>query len=742
MAGTDYQIVLTEEQLVQVAAELERVKTLSLDLETSSLDPSGYIVGWSLSARHGQACYIPVGHSEGDQLSAEKVAAIFKPILESPDHIVVMHNAKFDTQFLDAVGIHVNPTRIQDTMLEVFVAAEGQQHFGLKDLVYEIFHCKMVKFEELFPRGTKVFNIGSLPISLVGSYACEDADYTLRLHNKFYDKISASFIYDLESKLWPVIQLIEKTGFAVDREYFAKASKYLMAEAEKVKHIIFDQASVAIGHRVEFKISSPKELAEVIYGMMGIPVMVKTDGGKPATSEIAFEQLQAKYPICKNILSYRSMLVNARTMADTLTECIRDDGRIHTQYNQTGATSGRFASSNPNMQNIAKLKKWVIINTDGSTYEVTTLPRDAFIAQPGFYLIEFDFKQIEFVVMAAEAGDEGILADYAAGGDVHRNTAAAVLRKPKDKVTKEERDKAKTWNYLVIYGGGGYGLAMHTGQEEEEAEQDIAQFFRSFPKLLRYSQQVREKARITKKVCTHFGRWQVVPEYSMPGRHAASKAGRAAVNRIAQGTAADIQKMGIVRTVNRIQKLYDYNLVHMVAHTHDSQTWEVHQSVAPDEIIPLLSDAMSPVIPNYPRIQVDVKLGVSWGVLKDYDSKANYQELFEQWRNDRVERLKSFTELSGSPAKPLTTVQMIMALDGPVKSKNQEMFVRLSKGLTAKELDDIASVFYAYPGNTHVKLFIGNDDMAFLGCTSLTAEVAKHILLVIDPGVEVRALLK
>jgi DNA polymerase I-like protein with 3'-5' exonuclease and polymerase domains len=506
-------------------------------------------------------------------------------------------------------------------------------------------------------------------------------------------------------------------------EFLTESAKYLEAAANELEEIIYQQASNALGYEVVFKINSPKDLSDILYNKMNMPVLLKTETGRPATSELALSKLKDRYPIVSNILTLRSLRSTVSTLSQTLPKFVRPDGRIHTNYNQTGATSGRFASSEPNMQNQAKKKIWSVTDVAGLNKTIEFIPRDVFVAEPGYYLMELDFKQIEFLVMAAEAGEESIVRAYEQGLDAHANTASLVLRKPFEQITKEERNKAKTWNYLIIYGGSGFRLAQETGESEEKSQADINRFYQTFPRLQRYSQRIQDKARLTHKVCTHFGRWQVVPEYSMPGNRAASKADRAAVNRIIQGTAADIQKMGIVRANKKMAGVYPEGYIRMVAQTHDSQTWEVHQSISPHELVPLLSDAMSPPTPNYPRVQVDAQIGLTWGSVEDYDPTIDYDAKFASMKNYIKDRLSSL----GEAIKPAESSYREMA---------EMILVVKNVDYSSDVLEDFSNLFDAFQGDKKVKV-IFNDKSDTDASISLDLASLKDILRIRFPLAEV-----
>ena len=738
-----YITVDTEEKLADLARQMSACKTICLDLETTGLNRrKDTIVGWAIATREQEAFYIPVDHSIGDQLPSLTVIDKLKTILESCP-TVVFHNAKFDTGFLLRVGVDIPEEAIEDTLLEVFSAGLGHDNFEFDVLVEKIFKHRTIKFDDLFPRGTKNKNIGNILIDIITEYAGEDADYTLRLHNKFFESVRTSFIYKMEKQLWPVVRRIEDHGAMIDPVWIDVSARYLEAEAEKVLGIIHDQIEAATGQRVEFNIASGDQLASVIFGMMQIPSTVKTPTGKQATSKIALERLATQYPVIANILTYRSMNSNAVTLRSLQTKHVDPDtGRIHTQYKQHGATSGRFASVAPNVQNISKIKEWVVYRVDGSTYEVSVSTRGAFIAPEGKYIIELDFAAIEYVIFAALAGAQDVVDSYLRGEDVHKKTASDIFKVPLGKVTPDQRRRGKTYNYLILYGGGAQGLSQRTGTSEEEAAAEIRAFYMARPKLQVYSRRVKDRARKTKTVHTFFGRRQVVPEYFQSGRRAASKAERASVNRIIQGTAADYHKMGLIRADTRMRKLYTDDQAMMILQTHDSQTWEVDMSIPPSEIVPLLTDAMAADVSGLPRIRVDAQIGCSWYPLADWDESIDFESTIGTMRRVRAERIEQLTSAaSDAPTEP-TAEQLSMGLSEmsqelPTTSNPvQRLRLEPHEILTRDKAAQLKSILTGFPGSNVVYLILDGQTPKPLSNlpTSLTVDGLRDVLSPIFPN--------
>ena len=704
MPKPDYRTVDTREKLDHLLGELRAHDRIILDLETSNLNPRiAYIVGWAFTVRSHCGWYIPVAHTSGTQLPSSEVIEELKPILEDPSKTIVIQNAKFDTHFagspqiqcLANVGIRIDPARIEDSMLEAFVGAgqdisEGWERFGLDELSLNLFHYKKIKFLDLFPPKTKNPNIATVFIEIVTEYACEDVDFTYRIDEYYMPKVQGNFIYRLEKKLWPVVQRIEDVGVKVDTEYIDRMVTFLMAEAEKVKAHIFDQVSKALGKRTEFEINSYTQLTDVLFNQMGLPSLVKTKTGRPSTQDLALEPLEEDYPVVRNILTYRSMRSNAKKLMQDIVDNIDPtDGRVHTQYNQTGATSGRFSSSKPNVQNISKIKIWKVIRADGTSYEVKAKLRTAIVATDDYYYIELDYKQIEFIIMAQLAGEDTVVSGYERSEDVHVQTASVVMHKPMESVTDSDREKAKRWNYLIIYGGGAYGLSIRSGQTESEAQEEIRLFFQARPNFQRYIGRVKDKARVMKKVVTFFGRWQVIPEYFQRGRQAASKAERTGPNRIIQGTAADYHKLGLIKT----DALAIVDTQNCVLQTHDSQTWEVHKSVRPQDIIPKLVEAMSLKVKGLPKIGVDVQVGLSWGTLEDYDPETDYSDAIPRWKAEREQILSDIGKVSDKP-KQLALGEEAPTADQPSK----RILFAPGQKVTSADRDQFIAILEAKPG--------------------------------------------
>ncbi|CAB4148305.1 PolA DNA polymerase I - 3'-5' exonuclease and polymerase domains [uncultured Caudovirales phage] len=716
-----YSAVTTMEALEELTVLLAGSDVIAIDTETTGLSHyTDRLVGISVSVKEQEGYYIPLAHLSGDQIPLDVVRAYLKPVLCDASKSYVMFNAKFDTRFLASVDLCPPYARIVDAFLEAYCAAEGFEEFSLKGLVKAIWGIKTVEFKDLFSSKTKSENrrIDAIPIELASDYAAADADYTLRLHNRYYEKVKSSFIFKMESELWPFIQQLEDNGASINNDFLYKNGKLIREVASYVDEIVHDQAAEALGQRIAFSTSNPHNLSHLLYDLMGIPVK-KTSAttGKPSVDKMTLEMLEPDFPIVRNILTVRSMERMAQLLDEQLPSYIAPDGRIHTSYNQAGATTGRFGSSNPNLQNQPRFKSWAITLPDGSTKTFKVAPRDAFVAEDGHYLIELDFRQIEFIIMAHLSGDAGIVQAYLAGEDVHIKTASELFRVPESEVTKEQRTKAKTLNYLIIYGGGANKLAALLGIDERTAEEDIQNFFRSRPKFISYMQKVRDAAKQTKTVRTFFGRVQVVPEFYENSRSALAKAERASVNRIIQGSAADYQKIGIIRAMKRVAAHPTFSdKAKMILQTHDSQTWQVSLDIAPDEIIPFLIDAMSVKLDNFPRITVDAQVGYSWGRLTEWEEGKTWD--FQQQRKDYENSIEEkeidvkslFAKNDFTPEEKSLNQQETVeksTLDEQI-STAINVVIEIKQEVSKQNASDLASILRSFPGKNTIIIVTGD----------------------------------
>lgn len=730
-----HHIVQTMEELAALCRGMLAASEVAIDLETQSLKSGpGQIVGIAAAYDLEDSWYIPIGHDSGDQLPYESVLSCMKQVIDRTTSTIVMHNAKFDTRFFRDDGVVIPPERVHDTMLEVSCSGTEFRRFGLKDLALWAYAHIMVEFDELFPKNTKKKDkrIAAVPIDLAGHYACEDAEYTLRLHRDYCSAWTRSpHVTRLEHRLWPVVQRIEDTGAPLDVEYALAMSEWLAWEADKVKEAIYAQFKALLGEEVRPNLGSPDQLAAILFDRIGLPVRLRSEKtNKPSTSETALFKLADGYPVVQLILQWRSINLQSKYVKEQLVANCDADGRVHTQYNQVGTVTGRFSSNSPNLQNVGKHSLWKINGIEGR-YEVETSLREAFVASPGHYLIELDFAAIEFLLMGAIAGESDIVNTYVSGGDNHRLTASRVLKKPPEEVTSDEREKAKTINYLVIYGGSAAGLAQRTSLTEEDAKLYLGGFFETYRQVAATMNRLTQAAHRPPHTLhtVPMRRLLRIVGIDSEDKKLVRRAERQAVNAVIQGTAADIHKLGLLLTTAMMDARFPGS--RLILQTHDSQTWEVPEQYSPDEVIPLLKDAMSPQLTGLPRVRVDAQLAISWGARVNW--KPGSPPDWNQLRAEHAERLERMRRRD------------VVPIQKPVEPEPSPVPVLLDtytytievQNLDAETMSRFVSVLGAFSGRNQVAVKRGKTWNLSDYSTSLTPQEIQETATAIWPEAQV-----
>ncbi|MFS8609175.1 MAG: DNA polymerase I, partial [Gammaproteobacteria bacterium] len=557
------------------------------------------LVGLSFAVKDHEAAYIPVGHTYPgvpDQLDRDYVLRRLKPWLESEKAAKVGHHLKFDRHILARYGITLRGVR-HDTMLESYVLNSVATRHDLDSIAAKYLGERTITFEDVCGRGAKQITFDQLDLENACRYAAEDADVALRAHRTLWPKLEeapelAALYSELEVPLAEVLFEMEHTGVMVDADMLRRQSRELaeaMAETEAAAH------KAAGG---PFNIGSPKQLQEILYDKLGLPVLGKTPGGQPSTAESVLADLAQSYELPKLILEYRALAKLKSTYTDKLPlEINPETGRIHTSYHQAVAATGRLSSADPNLQNIP------IRTAEGRKI------RQAFVAAPGYRLVAADYSQIELRIMAHLSGDEGLRAAFAAREDIHRATAAEVFGVPLDEVTSDQRRSAKVINFGLIYGMSAFGLARQLGVERGEAQRYIDLYFQRYPGVKRYMDEIREKAREQGYVSTVFGRRLYLPEIRDRNAQRRQYAERSAINAPMQGTAADIIKRAMLRIHAWLKrKREDARLIMQV---HDELVLEVREDRAEAvarKVAELMESAAELTVP----LQVDIGIGANW----------------------------------------------------------------------------------------------------------------------------------
>jgi len=534
--ATRYETILDEAALHRWIQLIDAAPITSFDTETDSLDPMrARIVGMSFSTEVGQGAYIPLRHEGPDapvQLGLEDVLAQLRPWLESADKPKVGQNIKYDLHVLANHGIAVQGY-VHDTMLESYVLEAHRPH-NLESLAARHVDRKGLSYEDVAGKGAQQIPFAQVAVEQASQYACEDSDLTLHVHQTLLAQLEKEpallDVYQrMEMPVAKLLQRIERTGVLIDREKLQQQSHELgqrLMALEQRAHELAGQP---------FNLGSPKQIGEILFGKQGLPVVKKTASGAPSTDEEVLEKLAEDYPLPACILEHRSLAKLKSTYTDKLPLMIHPEtGRVHTNYAQAVAVTGRLSSNEPNLQNIP------VRTAEGRRI------REAFIAPAGHVIVSADYSQIELRIMAHLSQDDNLLRAFAEGRDVHRATAAEIFGVPPELVDSEQRRYAKVINFGLIYGMSAFGLAANLGIERAAATAYIDRYFQRYPGVKRYMDETRATAKAQGYVETVFGRRLWLPEINSPNGPRRGGAERAAINAPMQGTAADLIKLAMV----------------------------------------------------------------------------------------------------------------------------------------------------------------------------------------------------
>ncbi|MDB6087983.1 MAG: polymerase [Gammaproteobacteria bacterium] len=532
-----YETITQWPDLERWITALSTADLFAFDTETTSLDyMKAEIVGVSFCIEAGVAAYVPLHHDYAgapEQLDRERVLAALKPVLEDPERGKVGHHLKYDAHVLSNHGIHLAGMRF-DTMLESYVWNSVGTRHDMDSVALCYLGMRTITFEELAGKGAKQLTFNQVPVDKAAQYAAEDADVTLCMHRELWERLSSipalrRLYEELEQPLVPVLQRMEHRGVLVDRDLLRTQSREIAGKLQEL---------LALAHReagTEFNIESPKQLQQILFEKLQLPVMRKTPTGQPSTAEDVLEELAASYPLPRIVLDYRALAKLKSTYTDKLPEQIYEHtGRIHTSFHQAVAETGRLSSADPNLQNIP------IRRAEGRRI------RQAFVAPPGHVLMAADYSQIELRIMAHLSGDEGLLAAFAEDRDVHEATAAEVFGVPLAEVTADQRRLAKTINFGLIYGMSPFGLARQLGIDRGSAQKYVERYFQRYPGVKRFMDETRARAHQTGYVETVYGRRLYLPDIRSGNKQTQQYAERSAINAPMQGTAADIIKRAMI----------------------------------------------------------------------------------------------------------------------------------------------------------------------------------------------------
>ena len=556
-----YECVVDQVRLDVWLAKIAAADLVCVDTETTGLDALvAELVGISLSAEEGVACYIPLAHRTGeDQLDRQAVLDQMRPWLEDPKCHKLGQNLKYDAHIFANYGINLRGIQ-HDTLLESYVLESHLAH-NMDSLAERHLGVKTIRYEEVCGKGVHQIGFDQVDLATATNYAAEDADITLRLHHFLWPQIETSpglrYVYEqIEMPAMRVLGVMERNGIRID-------SARLAAQGLEVgKRLLALEGEIHGLAGQPFNIQSPKQIAEILFGQLQLPVIKKTPSGAPSTDEEVLQKLAEDYPLPAKILDYRGLAKLMSTYIEKLPRMVNPKtGRVHTNFSQAVAVTGRLASSEPNMQNIP------VRTEEGRRI------REAFVPAAGCKLLSADYSQIELRIMAHIAEDNSLLTAFAAGKDIHQATAAEIFGIPLEQVSSEQRRYAKVINFGLIYGMSAYGLAGNLGIERAAAQKYIATYFERYPSVAQYMEETKLQAREQGYVETVFGRRLWLPEIKGSNGPRRQGAERAAINAPMQGTAADLIKLAMVAVQNWLEA---ENLkTRMLLQVHDELVFDV-----------------------------------------------------------------------------------------------------------------------------------------------------------------------
>lgn len=595
-----YETIFDERSLDAWLARLREAPLFAFDTETTSLDAmSAEIVGVSFTDAAGAAAYVPLAHEypgAPGQLGRDLVLERLRPLLEDPGQAKVGQNFKYDCTVLASYGIDLAGMRF-DTMLESYVLDSTAVRHDMDSLALKYLGYKTIKYEEVAGKGKAQLCFDQVPIEAAAQYAAEDADITLRLHEALWPKLQGDpplrrLFETIEMPLVPVLSRIERNGVRIAGEMLRRQSQELSQRLVEVEEHAYKEAGAV------FNIASPKQIQEILFERLALPVTQKTPKGQPSTAESVLQDLAVDYELPRLILEHRALAKLKSTYTDKLPELINPrTGRLHTSYHQAVAATGRLASSDPNLQNIP------VRTPEGRRI------REAFVPEPGYRLLSADYSQIELRIMAHLSGDEGLVDAFAQGHDVHRATAAEVFGVTPQDVSDEQRRHAKAINFGLIYGMSAFGLARQLRIDRGSAQAYVELYFTRYPGVKAFMDSTRAAARERGFVETLFGRRLYVPDINASNFSRRQYAERTAINAPMQGTAADLIKMAMLAVDHWLgESGVDARVILQV---HDELVLEVAEAAVEtvrDNIVGLMSGVAQLAVP----LVVDTGVGENW----------------------------------------------------------------------------------------------------------------------------------
>jgi|TARA_B110001469_G_scaffold92156_1_gene87744 DNA polymerase-1 len=598
---TNYDIVLDKEIFNKWLIQLAGSAYFSFDTETTSVDyMKAELVGLSFAVEPGKAAYVPLTHDylgAPEQLDRDWVLAQLKPLLEDRELKKLGQNLKYDANVLSRYGIKLHNIAF-DTMIESYCLNSIATRHNMDALALKYLGYKTIHFEDIAGKGSKQLTFNQIDLEKAGPYAAEDADITLRLHHAIYPKLCKAskqleVFEDIEMPLLPVIAGMEQHGVLIDCDILDQQSSKIGARLDELEIQAHDLAGKS------FNLSSPKQLQEILFNELKIPVIKKTPKGAPSTAEEVLQELALDYPLPKIILEHRGLSKLKSTYTDKLPLLVHPKtNRVHTSYQQAVTATGRLSSTDPNLQNIP------IRSEEGRKIRL------AFIAPKDHKIVAIDYSQIELRIMAHLSDDPGLVAAFSEGRDVHKTTAAEVFDVSLDEVTIDQRRSAKAINFGLIYGMSAFGLAKQLNIGRHQAQEYMDKYFERYPNVSTYMEDTRQQAAEQGYVETLFGRRLYLPDIKAKNAMRRKGAERAAINAPMQGTAADIIKKAMLAVASWLEVQNDPRVV-MTMQVHDELIFEIHQDIVEEttqKLVELMNNAVELSVP----LVAEAGIGDNW----------------------------------------------------------------------------------------------------------------------------------
>ncbi len=589
-----YELAVNRDQIQELVNKLLGAKQICFDTETDSSDPIlANPVGISLSAEPCKAWYIPM--NVGDALSGHEVSGLIQPLFEDEQSIKIAHNLKYDY-----IVMHKQGLRIRGELFDTMVAAyllDANQKLKMDSLAGKYLGYEPIPIENLIGSGRSQKTMDQLPYNEIVNYACEDADITLQLYEVLCEKLKEDELleiaYDVDFPLIPVLAEMELGGVKLDRKLLKEFSEQLNKDLIEVEQKIFEKAGT------EFNLNSPQQLGEVLFEKMKIPAGKKTKTGQYSTAESVLAKLSNDYEVPAWVLDYRSLSKLKSTYVDALPKMVNEEsGRIHTNFNQTVAATGRLSSSNPNLQNIP-------IRTERGR-EI----RKAFVPDEGYRMLAADYSQVELRVIASISGDENMIRAFRNDEDIHARTAKEIFGlESLEEVTADHRRKAKEVNFGIPYGVSAYGLSSRLGISNSEGKEMIDQYFQRFPGVRAYIEETKKYAQDNGYVKTLMGRRRYIPDINSRNWNVRSYAERTAINMPIQGTAADIIKVAMIRIQKKLRE--EKRKTRMLLQVHDELVFELYKEES-EEVSGMIQQLMESAADLDVPLKVDIGVADNW----------------------------------------------------------------------------------------------------------------------------------